>query len=586
MDALTAPFEPAYMQRAWLELALLSAAAGAVGPFVVLRRLAFATHALGVGAFPGAVAALALGTGAFAGGIAAAFAMAGALALLQRRRDLDAAASTGLLLAAALALGSLLVSDVLTVDARVDTLLFGSLLGVGTGDVARTAAVAAVAVAAALGLGRGWLVVAFDRETAPALGFPPGRLDLALFAVLAVTVVAAVDAVGSLLVSALLVVPAAAARLLTRRLVPLAAVSFAFALVLSTAGLWLAYRWDAPPGATVALLAAGAFGLAFGAASLRTAAGARARATAVIVAAVSVLAAGCGGRADEPSGDEGRLHVVATTPIVADWARAVGGDLVEVTLLADPLVDPHDFEPGPSDAAAVEEADVVVALGAGFDEWAEDLVENAGGGALVRVAPAEGLRPPALAGEDGAGEAAVDPHFWHDPRLAALAVRVLAAALRETAPDRADAFATGADRYLAEVEALDRELEAELATIPPERRTMVTDHDAFGYLAARYGIEIVGAAVPSTSTAAEPNARETAELIETIRREGVRALFSESSVDPKLIEQIAAETGASVYPDLYGDTLGPPGSGAATYLEMMRHNASVLLAGLNGEADL
>ena len=198
MHWLTDPFAPAFMQRALVELALLSVAAGALGAFVVLRRLAFATHALGVGAFPGAVVAYGIGVSAFAGGLVSSLLLALGLALLGRRRDLDTAAATGLLLAGALALGSLLVSDVFAQDARVDTLLFGSLLGVTDADVSRSAAVAGGVAVAALLLGRGWLVVAFDRENAPVLGFRPVLLDLALTGVLAVTAVASVDAVGSL----------------------------------------------------------------------------------------------------------------------------------------------------------------------------------------------------------------------------------------------------------------------------------------------------------------------------------------------------------------------------------------------------
>ncbi len=257
------PFRPLFMQHALEELALLAVVGGALGTFVVLRRLAFTTHALGVGTFPGAVAAYALGGSAFLGGLAAALVLALLLALLQRRGDLDAPAATGLLMAGALALGSLLVSNVVQAGPQVDTLLFGSLLGVGSGDVLRSAAVAAIAIVAVLLLGRVWLLVAFDRQNAPALGFRPGRYDVALFVVLALTTVASVDAVGGLLVSALLVVPAATARLFVDRLVPLLAASALLALALAVVGLWLGYRLDAPPGATVAAAAAVTFVLAF-----------------------------------------------------------------------------------------------------------------------------------------------------------------------------------------------------------------------------------------------------------------------------------------------------------------------------------
>ena len=577
MHWLTDPFSPVFMQRALVELALLSVAAGALGAFVVLRRLAFATHALGVGAFPGAVVAYGIGVSAFAGGLVSSLLIALGLAALGRRRDLDAAAATGLLLAGALALGSLLVSDVFRQDARVDTLLFGSLLGVTGADVWRSAAVVAGVAAAAAVLGRGWLVVAFDRENAPVLGFPPAVLDTALLAALAVTAVATVDAVGSLLVSALFVVPAATARLVTRRVPALVAASAGLALAESVVGLWLAYRLDAPPGATVAICAAVTFAAVFAGKEIASpgrrrallVGGAATLAVAGLVAAPALAAA---------SVTSGKLRIVATTPVVTDWVRAVGGDAVEVRPLLKPLVDPHEFEPGTGDAAAVVESKLVVASGAGFDTWVEGLARNANGPRLVELAPLARLRPPALAGPG----AKLDPHFWHDPLLAAAAVATLRDALLAADPTHASGYRARAAAYLARLKALDRDLRAAIATVPVAARKVVTDHDAFGYLARRYGIRIVGAALPSTSTAASANARDTARLIDLIRREHVATLFSESSVDPKLIRQIAGEAGARVEAGLYGDTLGPTGSGADSYLAMMRHNVALLVAGMRG----
>ncbi len=575
MGTLVEPFAPEYMQRAWLELALLAVPAGTLGVFVALRRLSFAAHALGIGAFPGAVLAYGLGVSAFAGGLVAALVFALLLALLQRRRELDASAATGLLLAGALALGSVLVSDVFTASARVDTLLFGSLLGVTNGDLLLTGAIAAVTLVLAAALGRGWLVVAFDRRQAPALGFQPGRLDALLFALLAVTVVASVGAVGSLLASTLFVVPAATVRMLTRRMATFATGSAALALALATAGLWLSFHTDAPPGATVAALAAAVFVVTFALTSLRGFVLRRGILAAAGAAGVLLLA-GCGAADERAGGEPDKLQVVATTPLVADWARTVGERAVTVTTLLGTGVDPHDYEPGPTQVEAVEDSDVVVALGAGFDGFAEAIVESAGGSAeLVELAPASRLVAPALEGR----RSDLDPHYWHDPTLAAAAIRMLAAALAAAEPGSAGAFERNAGAYVERLEALDLDLRRRYRAVPSARRKLVTDHDALGYLARRYGISVVGAAIPSTSTAAEANAGETAELIETIRRERVRAIFSESSVDPKVVSRLAEETGARVYPDLYGDTLGPAGSGAETYVTMMRHNARLLVDG-------
>jgi ABC-type Zn uptake system ZnuABC Zn-binding protein ZnuA len=172
-----------------------------------------------------------------------------------------------------------------------------------------------------------------------------------------------------------------------------------------------------------------------------------------------------------------------------------------------------------------------------------------------------------------------DPHFWQDPTLVKKSVANIAAELTKVDPGGAAGYEARATDYTAQLDDLDTELKTAYGAVPPERRKMVTDHDAFNYLARRYRITLVGAVIPSLSTAAEPSARETAKLIDTIKSEGVCAVFSESSVDPKLGRQVAEESGATIYPDLYGDTLGPKGSDGATYLGMMRHNQKVLVKG-------
>src|SRR5262249_44476939 len=335
LDWITDPLAPTYMQRAFLELALLAVPAAALGAFVALRRLAFFTHALGVGAFPGVVVAFGIGVSAFVGGVVSALVLALLLALLQRRSDLDAPAATGLLLAGSLALGSLLVSNVFGSTAQVDTLLFGSLLGVTTVDLERTVVVAAAVALGGLALRRGFLTVAFDRENAPALGFRPGRYDAALFCLLAVTIVAAVDAVGTLLVSALVVVPPATARLFTHRLTSLVATSAALVLLESALGLAISYHSGAPPGATIAAVSAGAFVVAY---ALRSLAESRRRQLAALtgIAVLVVPLTACGGSEGRESSG-GKLQVVGTTTQVADWARQVGGPAIEVRQLLKPL---------------------------------------------------------------------------------------------------------------------------------------------------------------------------------------------------------------------------------------------------------
>jgi manganese/iron transport system permease protein len=265
------------MQRAVLAIVLLAVAGGLLGTWVVLRRLAFFAHAAGSATFPGLVVAGPWGIAPALAALGAGLGFAALLARLTRRGAAGADAATGLLLTGALALGAILASDVYRSGAGVDRLLFGTLLGLSDGDLWLAGAVAAGALVATAALARTWLATGFDPAGAPALGVRAERGDWILLALLAVTVVAVLPAVGALLVSTLLVVPAATARLLTRSLGALLAAAVALATAEGVAGLLLAYHLDLPPGPAIALVGGGVFALvAGGAAARRLATGAAA----------------------------------------------------------------------------------------------------------------------------------------------------------------------------------------------------------------------------------------------------------------------------------------------------------------------
>jgi zinc/manganese transport system substrate-binding protein len=191
--------------------------------------------------------------------------------------------------------------------------------------------------------------------------------------------------------------------------------------------------------------------------------------------------------------------------------------------------------------------------------------------------------PVKLAGESKGEEASkYDPHWWHDPRNAEAAVEQIRDELIEAHSDHREAYERNARAYLAKISKLGDGIRACIDKVPPEKRKLVTDHDAFGYFAKRYEIDVVGAVIPSQSTQAQPSAGETAHLISLIRRENVRAVFPESSISPKLAETIARETGASADYTLYGDTLGPKGSNGDTYMKMEAANANAMVEGFTG----
>ena len=285
---------------------------------------------------------------------------------------------------------------------------------------------------------------------------------------------------------------------------------------------------------------------------------------------------GCGGAASERPSAPGAVDVVATTTVLGDLARAVGGRDADVHQLLQPHRDPHDYEPRPDDVVAVSRARLVLTSGDGLDAWSGDVVRQAGGdprvldlGALVPVV------------RDGAGGDR-DPHWWHDPRNAEAAVAAIRDALARAHPAARVRYARRAAAELRRLRALDGAIARCAAAIPPARRVLATDHDAFGYFADRYRIRIVGTVIPSSTTQGQPSAGDLAELARTIEREHVRTVFSERSVNAKLARAIADETGARVDDSLYGDALGPAGSDGATYLTMEAHDADAIVRGMGG----
>jgi len=290
---------------------------------------------------------------------------------------------------------------------------------------------------------------------------------------------------------------------------------------------------------------------------------------AAFMAVVVLAAAGCTQTAIAKP-PPGTIAVVATTTQMQDLVRNVGGGRVHVVGILRPNVDPHDFEPTPSTVVALTGAKLVVESGVGLDAWADQLVSSAGTSAPVFDAAA-GLP---IRGDD--------PHWWGDPTLVERAAAALARRLGEVDPGHRAAYARNGARYIRQVARMDAENRRLVATVPPSDRKLVTNHDAFGYLAAHYRIRVVGSVFPALSTAAQPSAQDVASLIGRIRAQHVRAIFTESSLDPAVERQIGAEAGARVFADLYGDSLGPAGSPGATYLGMERWNVRAMVAGFLG----
>ncbi len=296
--------------------------------------------------------------------------------------------------------------------------------------------------------------------------------------------------------------------------------------------------------------------------------------TLLVVLALSACTAAPGTPAAQPAGT--RLQVVATTTFIGDMVRNVAGDRAEVTVLLPVGADPHQFEPRPSDAAAIAKAQVLFMNGAGLEAFLEPLLKSVGGQRIV-VECAQGL-PLRTVKEDG--RMVADPHLWYDVRNAIHYVENIRAGLIQADPAGRAVYTANADRYMAQLRDLDGWIVEQVKQIPPEQRKLVTSHDTFGYFARRYGFEVIGAIFPAGGVEAQPSAQDIAALISAIKATGVKAIFTESTVDPKFAEQIARDAGVKVVTKLYTDSLGGPGSGAETYIDLMRFDVQAIVEAL------
>lgn len=340
--------------------------------------------------------------------------------------------------------------------------------------------------------------------------------------------------------------------------------------------------------------------------------------------AASVIAlAGCSTSGDAGA-DDGTLRVVATTTQMGDVVREIVGDDAEVTQLLQPGQSAHSYDPTPEALTALANADVLVINGAGLEEWLDDTIEASGfDGELVDASAdvhlhegeahdhgdeehgehadeshadesAEASEPAASestgehADEDHAAEGGhddhdhggTDPHVWSDPHQVVHMAETIGAALAAADAANADAIDASTADYVAQLEALDEWVHASIEQVPAEQRLLVTNHDTFSYLAEATGMTIVGSVMPAFDDNAEPSAADIDALVAAIRESGVRAVFSETSIDPQIAETIASEADVEVYSGedaLYADSLGAAGTPGETYVGSVIHNVTLIV---------
>lgn len=278
------------------------------------------------------------------------------------------------------------------------------------------------------------------------------------------------------------------------------------------------------------------------------------------------------------------LKVATSFSIIEDLVKNVGGSRVSITNFVPRDGDTHTYQPGTQDVKNLADARLVFVNGLGLENWFSPLLKSAASKARV-VTLSDGLKPRKLEdtqqGEvhkDEHGE--FDPHLWWNPVNTIAYVRTIQIALSDADPAGAASFKTNADRYARTLADLDAWAKTQVARLPAASRKLVTNHDALGYFAARYGFRVIGNVIPGYGTEREPSAQETARLITAIRRERVKAIFTENTLNARLAQTISSETGAKIAQPLYTDALGPVGSAGDTFLKAFRYNVTTIVNAL------
>lgn len=295
---------------------------------------------------------------------------------------------------------------------------------------------------------------------------------------------------------------------------------------------------------------------------------------------VAAVCAGCGA-AERPGVGDTPPRIVVSTGILGDVVVNLVGGEADVEVLMPPNADPHDFAASAQQIASMVRADAIVVNGLGFEEGLVDTIEAAAADGVTVIAAADAIEPIPLAGESIGSGSGPDPHLFTDPVRMRDAAALIADELVVRVPALdTPAFRGRVARYLEALVALDAEVAERLAGVAPDRRILVTNHEALGYFADRYGFEVLGAIIPGGSTLAEPSAAELADLVRKIEQRGVKAVFAETSSPTKLADALAAEGAAVKVVELYSESLGEPGSPGETYVGMIRTNAARIAAAL------
>lgn len=290
----------------------------------------------------------------------------------------------------------------------------------------------------------------------------------------------------------------------------------------------------------------------------------------ISVLIISFFITGCNNR-DNSSSD--KIVAVSSINIISDIVENIGGDKVKSISICGVGIDPHTYHPKPEDIRTISQSDITFINGFTLEHWMEEIIDNAGGD-RPKIKVTEGVTP--LTDEKGFGDP--DPHAWFNVQNVKIYAQNIANGLSELDPDNKDYYNGNLENYIKQLDELDQWVKEQIATIPEGKRVLITSHDAFRYFGEAYGVEVHG--LQGLSTEAKVRTEDVTRIVDLIKSRGLRSVFIETSVNPKLLEQVSKETGAKVGGTLYSDSIGDEGTDGGTYIGAVKSNVTTIVNAL------
>lgn len=570
-----------FLQNALITSVAIGIVAGAIGCFIILRGMSLMGDAISHDVLPGVALSFILGINFFIGAIVFGILASVLITYISEHSTIKSDTAIGITFSSFLALGVILIG-VANSSTDLFHILFGNVLAVQDSDKWITLAIAALVIILILVFFRPLLITSFDPNMAKAFGMNVEAYHYLLMLLLTLVSVTAMQSVGTILIVAMLITPAATAYLYTKRLKQMIIMSSILGGLSSVIGLFIGYSFNIAAGSSIVLTSAVLFVIGFFLSPKQRAKNGN-KGWIAVVAFLALIVGGITAyhHSQNVSAENDKLKVVVTNSILADITTNIAGDNIDLHSIVPVGKDPHDYEPLPEDVQKSTDADVIfyngLNLETGGNAWFSKLVDNANKVEDEDYFKAsEGVEALHLEGGDEKGKE--DPHAWLDLENGMTYAKNIAKVLEEKDPDNAAGYKENLQAYLEKLSALDQEAKDKFDSIPAERKLIVTSEGCFKYFSKAYGVP--SAYIWEINTEEEGTPDQIKGLVDQLKESDVQALFVESSVNPNPMESVSRDSGIPIYTTIFTDSIAEKGNDGDSYYAMMKWNLDNIYQGL------